>query len=145
MVCPTCNGVTKAGAPCKMKTCKFAPTCRHHTAVQVAPSPIHGQGLFARRRIAANTVVGNYRVGTQELTRAQFLAKYPNGRASHVWAPRDAGPYYDARDLRKSIAGAANTARNPNARINGNGKLQTRQAIPAGREITVAYGSGFRL
>ena len=127
-----------------MRTCKFAPKCRYHTQVEVRPSSIHGLGLFARRPIAKNDVVADYRLGTDELTRAQFRARYPNGRATHVWAPRDSGPFYDGKNLQKSVAGAANRTRNPNARINANGKLTARRRIPVGREITTSYGGNFK-
>ena len=53
-----------------------------------------------------------------------------NGKATHVWAPRESGPYYDARDLQKSVAGAANRLKNSNAKINANGKLVAEKQIP---------------
>ena len=146
--CPTCNGTTLTGQPCRNGTCKFAPKCHHHTQVYVAPSPIHGQGLFAKTTIAQGVTIGDYRLGTRELTRAQFNAKYPSGRATHVWAPRDSGPYYDATNLQKSVVGAANTRRRANqtnARVNGNGKLITKGRISQGTEITWSYGRGFRI
>ena len=147
MVCPICNAKTRSGQRCKLHTCKYAPKCHLHTPVRVGPSniPGAGQGLFARKDIKKNEVFGDYKVGTQELSRAQFRAKYPNGRATHVWAPRNQGPYYDASNLQKSVAGAANRGRSNNARINANGKLQAKANIRAGREITVGYGAGYRL
>ena len=145
MVCPRCDATTARGTPCQLRTCKFAPKCHHHTQVRVGPSNIAGQGLFARTPIRAGTTIANYRLGTQELTRAQFLAKYANRRPTHVWAPRQSGPYYDGSDLRKSVAGAVNRAKNPNTRINANGKLVARRNIPAGRELTTAYGRGYNI
>ena len=45
----------------------------------------------------------------------------------------------DARGCR--WRGMANRSKRPNARITGGGKLQTRRAaVPAGAELTVAYG-----
>ena len=147
MVCPQCNAKTKGGRPCKLHTCKYAPKCHHHTPLRVGVSniPGAGRGLFARKAIKKGEVFGDYRVGTQELTAAQFRAKYPSGRASHVWAPRDNGPFYDGSNLQRSVAGAANRGRTNNAKINANGKLVAKQSIRAGKEITVGYGASYRL
>ena len=147
MVCPQCNGTTLQGTACRMKTCKYAPKCHHHTKVKVATSNIQGagKGLFASKDIHKGEMIGNYRVGTKELTRAQFLSKYPSGKATHVWAPSNKGPYYDSSNLSKSVAGAVNRSNKPNVRINGNGKLVARDKIPAGRELTTSYGRGYVL
>ena len=148
MVCPLCNAKTKSNQPCKRKTCKFAPKCFQHTSVTVAPSNIAGRGLFAQRAIRAGEIVGDYAVGTERLSAAQFRAKYPNGRATHVWAPRGGSVYYDAVDPRKSIAGMANrgpTGAQNNAKITAGGKIKAKRNIPQGREILVGYGPGFRL
>ena len=69
----------------KHKTCKYAPRCFHHTQVQVRPSQIAGRGLFAKEPIRKGAVVADYTHGTQALTQAEFLSKYPSGRATHVW------------------------------------------------------------
>ena len=147
MVCPTCKGVTKDGKPCKHKTCKFAPKCFHHTQVRVAPSSIAGKGLFAKEPIRKGSVVADYTVGTERLTRNQFQAKYPSGKATHVWkGPGDT--YYDAEDDAKSVSGMANRApagKRNNARITGGGKVKTTRPIKAGEEITVSYGQGYRI
>ena len=147
MVCPICNGKTKNNQPCKRRTCKFAPKCHDHTKVEVKPSTIAGRGLFARAPIRKNEIVGNYTVGTQKLTPAQFLTKYPSGRATHVWAPNKS-VYYDALNASKSVAGMANRAprggRN-NAKITGGGKIKALAQIPQGREVLVGYGAGYRL
>ena len=148
MVCPLCKGTTKDNQPCKRKTCKFAPMCFQHTSVEVKPSNIAGRGLFAKRDIRTGEIVGDYTIGTKQLTPGQFRAKYPNGRATHVWSPRGRGTYYDATDGSKSVAGKANRApsggRN-NAKITGGGKLKAKQRITKGREILVGYGAGFRV
>ena len=148
MVCPTCNGVTASGQPCRRRTCKFAPKCFQHTSVAVRPSSIAGRGLFAKNNIRKGEIVGDYTVGTTRLTTAQFPAKYPSGRATHVWST-PGGVYYDAKDGRKSIAGMANRApsggKGSNAKINGGGKIMAKNNIPQGREILVGYGSGFRI
>ena len=148
MVCPVCKAKTKANQPCKRKTCKFAPKCFQHTSVAVRPSSIAGRGLFAKKDIRAGEIVGDYTIGTDRLNTGQFRARYPGGRATHVWAPRAGGVYYDATDASKSVAGMANRApsggRN-NARITGGGKIQAKSRVPQGREILVSYGPGYRL
>lgn len=149
MPCPRCNGVTKHGAQCRLPTCKWAPRCHLHTEVEVRPSniPNAGRGLFAKTTLRKGDVVADYKLGTEPLTAAQFLARYPNRRATHVALVH--GTYYDARDAHKSVAGMANRApsggRN-NARINGNGRLEiTAKTVPSGREILLSYGAGYRL
>ena len=145
--CPICNAKTKAGLPCKKHTCKFAPKCASHTKVQVKPSTIPGagRGLFARQDIGRGEVISDYKIGTQKMNHAQFMKKYPSGRATHVWSPSK-GIYYDGSNLQKSVAGAANRASgNSNARINGGGKVVTKQSVKKGAEILVNYGSSYRL
>ena len=148
MVCPICNAKTKVGNPCKKHTCKFAPKCSSHTKVTVKKSNIQGagKGLFARNDIARGETIANYKVGTQKMNHGEFMKKYPSGRASHVWSPSK-GVYFDALNLNKSIAGAANRASgNSNARINGGGKMVTKTGgIKKGVEILVNYGTSYRL
>ena len=66
-----------------------------------------------------------------------------------VWAPKNKSVYYDAKDAVKSVAGAANTARQTgkrnNAVIENNGKMIAKMPIKKGSEVFVPYGSGFRL
>ena len=147
MPCPLCNGKTKEGRPCRHRTCKYAPKCMHHTQVQVKASNIAGRGLFAKEPLRKNVVFADYTVGTDALGATQFQARYPDGKATHVWKhPR--GPYYDALNASKSVAGMANRApRNQrnNARITGGGKLKTTRAVRKGEELTVGYGAAFRL
>ena len=147
MVCPVCNGQTKAGKPCKHRTCKYAPKCMHHTQVQVKPSNISGRGLFAKGAIRKGQVVGDYTKGTAVLSHSEFTSKYPTGRATHVFRHQN-GLYFDATDGTKSVAGFANRAprgKRNNARITGGGKLTTLRAIKDGEEILVGYGPGFRI
>ena len=144
--CPTCNATTKAGAPCKHRTCKYAPKCMHHTQVRVGPSAVHGNGVFAKVDMRRGSAFANYTLGTKPLTAAQFRAAYPNGRATHVWQ-RPSGTYFDATNGGMSIAGMANRAprggRN-NAKIAKSGQLVTTKAVRAGQELLVSYGGAFR-
>ena len=147
MPCPVCNARTQTGQPCKHRTCKYAPKCAHHTKVRVGPSALAGHGLFARSDVRAGETIADYTVGTKALTSTQFFNAHPSGRATHVWRHPN-GVYYDASDLTKSVAGAANRAsrgtRN-NARITGGGKLKMQRAVRAGTEILTSYGRGFRI
>ena len=146
MPCPLCSGTTKAGAPCKHRTCKYAPKCMHHTQVRVGPSAIHGNGVFAKTDMRRGAAFANYMLGTRKLTTAQFRAAYPSGRATHVWQ-HPSGVYYDATDGSTSIAGMANRAarggRN-NAKIAASGRVITTRPVRAGQELLVSYGSAFR-
>ena len=147
MPCPVCNAQTKNGNQCRHRTCKFAPKCHHHTKVRVGPSAIAGRGLFAKADLRRNETIADYTLGTDTLTSTQFFTRYPTGRATHVWQ-HPSGTYYDARDLNKSVAGAANRApkgKRNNARITGGGKLQVQRPVKAGTEILAAYGPGFRV
>ena len=147
MVCPVCNSKTKAGNPCKKHTCKFAPKCSSHTKVAVKGSniPGAGKGLFARGDIKKGEIIADYKVGTNKMNHAQFINKYPSGRPTHVWSPSN-GVYFDAFNLNKSVAGAANRGSgNSNSMINGGGKMVTKTAIKKGVEILVNYGSSYRL
>ena len=145
--CPKCNAKTRNNQPCKLHTCKYAPKCYHHTKVKVGASNIAGRGLFAREDIKKDEIVADYKLGSTKLTHSEFMRKYPSGRATHVWSPAG-NVYYDASNLNKSIAGAANRGSNSNranAKINANGKLITKQNIKRGTEILVSYGAAFRL
>ena len=146
--CPQCNALTKAGQRCKNKTCKWAPKCHNHTALEVKQSniPGAGRGLFARRTIKQGETIANYTLGTQPLTQQMFDMRYPDGRATHV--AQIHGTYYDASNSAKSIAGMINRApsgsRN-NARINQNGGVVTTKPIRAGQELFLSYGRSYRL
>ena len=153
MPCPTCKGKTLHNAPCRLKTCKFAPKCYHHTPVEVKRSgvPNAGMGLFARAPIKRGEKLANYTLNTERMTETEFKRKYPNGRATHVAYVRSKGAYFDGKDIRKNIAGAANTAgrrgngRTNNAKITEAGYLTATKNIPTGREIFTVYGGGYRL
>ena len=146
--CPQCNAIARAGHRCKLKTCKYAPKCYHHTPVQVQQSniPGAGRGLFAKRDLKPNEKIADYTLGTQQMTQQMFNLKYPDGRATHV--AQIHGTYYDATDGSKSIAGMANRgvsgSRN-NARINKNGGVVMTKPVRKGQEIYLSYGRSYRL
>ena len=147
MACPRCGARTKAGGQCKRKTCKYAPKCFSHTNVEVAPSSITGagHGLFAKKPIRAGEIVGEYNFAEQ-ITPQQYQAKRAAGTATHVALFRN--QYYDATDVRRTVAGMANRAptggRN-NLKLTATGRLKATRNIPAGRELFLAYGSAYRL
>jgi hypothetical protein len=151
MGCPVCNGTTLSNKPCRLRSCKFAPQCYHHTSVEVKRSgiPNAGMGLFARAPVKKGAVLVNYTHNTVRMTETQFKKKYPTGRATHVAYVN--GAYYDAKDISKNVAGAANNAgprksgRVNNAYIAKSGNMKATKNIPKGREVLTAYGAGFRL
>ena len=151
MVCPTCNGTTLNNRSCRIRTCKFAPRCRHHTPVEVKRSsiPNAGMGLFARVAVKKGAVLVNYTHNNERMTEAQFKKKYPSGKATHVAYVN--GAYYDGSNLSRNVAGAANNAgskksgRVNNAYIAKSGNMKATKNIPKGREVLTAYGPGFRL
>ena len=111
--------------------------------LEVKPStiPNAGRGLFTKVPLKKGTVWGDYTVGTEKLTRQEFLARYPSGRATHVALVR--GHYYDAT---RSFVGMAN--RKPgknNSRIKETGSMVTTKNVPAGGELLIPYGSGFKI
>ena len=151
MGCPQCKGITAKGQQCRLKTCKFAPKCHMHTPVTIAKSTIPNLGnwMIAKKDIKKGEILADYTIGTKKMTPSEFRAAYPNGRATHVWAPKNESVYYDAKNAAKSVAGAANTARQTgkrnNAVINNNGKMVAKMPIKKGSEVFVPYGSGFKL
>eukprot|EP00965_Chrysotila_dentata_P184432 6088751-Pleurochrysis_carterae.AAC.1 len=87
--CVQCNGVTtkKPNNPrCRLMTCKFAPKCYHHTQVCVGQSniPNGGRGVVATERIPRNTIISYITLGTEEMDRATFYARYHNRTPTHV-------------------------------------------------------------
>jgi hypothetical protein len=149
MVCPSCNGKTKANNRCQLKTCKFAPKCHHHTKVVVRRSQVAGKGLFAKSDIKKNEIVGNYTRNTIKMNLAQYKAAYPNNNATHVAYVRNGRSYYDGKDLKKNVCGAANTARGTrftnNLKLSENGNVSAKKSIAAGNELFMVYGSGYRV
>lgn len=151
--CDKCKGTTLAGMPCKRKTCKYAPFCSSHTKVEVKRSGIAGagQGLFAKVDLKKGEVVADYLKG-EELTPAEFALRYPTDgptRPTHVAKLK--GLYYDARDVRRTVAGALNRGgRAPNTNNcklvkSGKVKVTRKSGVKAGKELFMAYGSGYTI
>lgn len=115
-----------------------------HPHVVVGPSPIAGLGCFAVARLGKRVVVADYTHDTDALTRRAFLRRYPTGRATHVWLHRN-GLYYDATGADVGKFNRAPAGQRNNLRILQSGRIVTQRAIRAGEELTVGYGSAFRV
>jgi len=120
--------------------------------VRIGPSKITGavagqdDGLLAVRDIPRNTKITDYKIGATKLNEEEFRARYPTGKATHVWNPSK-GVYYDASNP-TTLASAAmrGGANNPNnARITGSGAVVTTKDVRAGQEIFLPYGGTFRI
>ena len=104
-LCVQCNGKTKTGERCRNKTCKYAPMCHHHTALQIRPSTVAGTGAFARRVIKKGDKVADYTLGTRKMSKTQLDAAYPNPKKKPTHVALIKGSFYDASDSKKSAAG----------------------------------------
>jgi hypothetical protein len=121
--------------------------------VQIGLSKIKGavegqnNGLIARKDIPKDQVIAYYQDGADELNEAQFRARYPHGKPTHVWSNK-AGVYYDGHTP-NHIASAAMRGdpkiNKNNARITGSGSVRTTKRIKAGEEIFLAYGGTFTI
>jgi hypothetical protein len=120
--------------------------------VRIGPSKITGavagqdDGLLAVRDIPRNTKITDYKTGATKLNEEEFQARYPTGKATHVWNPSK-GVYYDASNP-TTLASAAmrGDANNPNnARITGSGAVVTTKDVRAGQEVFLPYGGTFRI
>ena len=141
-----CNGVTKTGARCRIKTCKYAPKCHHHTALQTRPSGVAGTGAFARRDVKSGEKVADYTRGTRQMSKAQLDAMYPQNKPTHVAMIH--GSYYDATNSKMSIAGTINRAdqKHPqNVRLTGSGSIKATKNISAGSELFMNYGADYHI
>lgn len=113
-------------------------------ATDIAPSPIHGLGLFARRALAAGEVLGV--LDGQRVDWASFEAALQRG----VWDdPAGADPFVEwnalstevllARPLRTKY-GFINHSRAPNAELAHDPlRVVALRAIAAGEELTLDY------
>lgn len=124
---------------CKLTTCKWAPYCWLHTPVEVGLSniPGAGRGLFAKRDIPMNTKFGDYKKG-------KVLDKPTKG--THI--ALIGGVYYDASDVRRTIAGIANRApkgKKNNCKLTKTGFTVTIRKIKAGEELYLGYGPAYRI
>lgn len=149
MVCPQCNAVAKStGGRCRLHTCKYFPRCHFHTDVEVKKSniPNAGSGLFTKHAVKENQIISSFAVGTEPLSEAAFVKKYPTKRAHYV---AQIGPvFYDASNKKKSVVGNINRppkGKRANAKLTGAGNVKMKQNLPPGREIYMAYQNSFKL
>ncbi len=97
--------------------------------VYVAPSPIHGRGLFARRPIGRGTHIGTY-----EGPLAKRNGKYV------LWIQDDDGSVLEGR-RGMNLLRYLNHAVKPNAEFDGYDLYAIRR-IRSGEEITFNYSPG---
>ena len=116
--------------------------------LEIRPSQIPGAGLgaYATERIAKGCVIADYRAQTEKLTPAEFLQRYPSGRATHaLYVPRER-MYYDGLHSRAAITRANRAPRGKRNHATFRGpKVVATRTVPAGEELLLAYGAGFRV
>jgi hypothetical protein len=109
--------------------------------IVIRASEIGGRGAFATRRVAIHAVVGRYT--GEELTRAQFEARYPHGGARYV-LEIGGGVFIDAREETagwcRFINSNAGLHRPSNVRAEPGGVIRATANIAAGSELLMAYG-----
>lgn len=148
-----CTAHTKAGHRCRIITAKVGPMCWIHTksklGVQVKPSKIKGAGLglFATRKIPANTVIDNYRgqvLDQLEAERRHNIAYiFKVNKNKYIDAVKtNSGPARYANDCR-STAFDCNASLAVNPRQENVTLKVKNKPIPAGKEILASYGEGY--
>src|SRR3990172_4537007 len=92
--CAKCIGTTRAGEPCKRRTCQYLPTCFQHSKsifgviVKESTIPNAGKGLFAAKEFEPNDLIVDY--GGEVLTKREIDKRYGSNE-------NDVAPYvYDA-------------------------------------------------
>ena len=95
--------------------------------VHVAPSPIHGQGLFASRRLKAGQFIGRYK-GPQVQEDGMHV----------LWVQEESDGEWTAYEGINEMR-FMNHADRPNAEMDGL-DCYALTDIPAGMEITIDYG-----
>ena len=95
--------------------------------VYVAPSPIHGQGLFAARTLAPGQLIGVYE--GPEVSEDDIYVLWVEDEEGEGWTG------YDGRNEMRFL----NHSDTPNAEMDGL-HCYCRDQIPAGAEITIDYG-----
>lgn len=112
--------------------------------VRASNIPCAGEGAFAARNIDAGEFIDDYRHGSLRLSAGEFAARYPSGRATHVWTA-DGRVYYDAQHARCGKLNRAPRGGRNNARILKSGRIIATRRINCGDEILVAYGRGYNV
>lgn len=106
----------------------------------LAPSPLHGVGVFATKDIAAGTKTDllwpvALRVGSEQIDRLPAAARATIGRVfPHA---RDLLPANGGHQL--SVGSFLNHANRPNALLDEEGRLEVVTAVRGGHEILIDY------
>ena len=100
--------------------------------VYVAPSPVHGRGLFARQSINKGTHIGTYK-GPQAKRNGKYV----------LWIYDDDGSVLEGR-RGMNLLRYLNHALQPNAEFDGY-DLYAIKRIRTGEEITFNYSPGEKL
>src|SRR5260370_41342506 len=106
---------------------------------EVRPSPIHGQGLFARTAITAGEIVA-VKSG-HVLTGAQWASLEPALGAADIQIAEDLFIAPVRPDDRPGSMLYTNRSCDPNLAIQGQIVLVAMRAIPAGGELTIAWAT----
>jgi hypothetical protein len=162
--CGQCTAQTAQGARCRRRVCEGTDTCWTHRkrdlGLRVARSSIAGagRGVFATRRLPANTIIARY--DGQKLTDAQLDARYgtdaDNGHAPYglqvTQQGQHVGKTVDAACMRSlgslingsRTRGTSNVRYSNRANADGSINIYTRKrAILPGTELLSWYGTGY--
>lgn len=151
--CVGCSGTTKAGRPCKRRTCMYADRCFQHTAqrdhLRVATSgiPDSGYGLYTLNTIPNGGFVAKYE--GKRISEAAY-----NLNPSRYGIRYKRGVVIDAASTQSSLARYANKCKQSDSKAgycSYNSKfapdyqrnrmsIRATKIIPAGSEVFVPYG-----
>ena len=105
--------------------------------------PGTGNGLFAAKRLAAGTVIGDYTVGTQEITSHQVQALKDAQRCTHVACLR--GRYFDGSRARVGLIQRAPRPDDVAVALRPDGRLVLTRDVAMHEELFMVYGSGYTI
>lgn len=114
--------------------------------VRVRPStiPHAGDGLFVGDVfIEKDCLIGDFKDGSQCMTRAQFFSKYPDGKGTHV--ALILGQYFDGTDSVWGKMNRAQTGKHNNVRLQQDGGLRTSRPVSPFSELFLSYGNSYRI
>ena len=149
--CPRRTALTKGGERCKRAICRYAPFCAAHKAFRVDERtiPDAGRGFFYTKQLRRGDTIGDCTIAIVDQSEDEFLASYPDARATHTSKIKDRYNAALGEGARtQNGIGMANRAprgRKNNAKILASGRVVATQGTPPEREIFLAYGQGFKI